>query len=79
MFKWNEDNQRWDSEHHPFTAPREDQLGILESDPGGCLSDGYDLVVNGSEAAGGSIRIHDPNVQKTVFSLLGTSPTKRRS
>ncbi|MCH2132259.1 MAG: aspartate--tRNA ligase [Phycisphaerales bacterium] len=73
MFKWDEDNKRWASEHHPFTAPRADQLDILESDPGGCLSDGYDFVVNGSEAGGGSIRIHNPEVQKTVFSLLNLS------
>ncbi|MCH2152690.1 MAG: aspartate--tRNA ligase [Phycisphaerales bacterium] len=73
MFKWDEDNKRWASEHHPFTAPRADQLEILESDPGGCLSDGYDFVVNGSEAGGGSIRIHNPEVQKKVFSLLNLS------
>ena len=79
MFKWDEDNKRWASEHHPFTAPREDQLDILESDPGGCLSDGYDFVVNGSEAGGGSMRIHDPNVQKIVFGLLNLSEEEAKS
>ena len=79
MFKWDEDNQRWASEHHPFTAPREDQLDILESDPGRCLSDGYDFVVNGSEAGGGSMRIHDPNVQKIVFGLLNLSEEEAKS
>ncbi len=79
MFKWDEDNQRWASEHHPFTAPRADQLDILESDPGRCLSDGYDFVVNGSEAGGGSMRIHDPNVQKVVFGLLNLSEEEAKS
>ena len=79
MFKWDDDGKRWASEHHPFTAPRADQLEILESNPGKCLSDGYDFVVNGSEAGGGSIRIHDPNVQKTVFSLLNLSEEEAKS
>ncbi len=79
MFKWDEDNGRWASEHHPFTAPRADQLEILESDPGRCVSDGYDFVVNGSEAGGGSIRIHNPEVQKKVFSLLNLSDEEAKS
>ena len=73
MFDWNEDAKRWVSEHHPFTAPLESHIDILESDPGNCLSSGYDLVINGAEVAGGSIRIHSPEVQATVFSLLGLS------
>ena len=73
MFDWNEDAQRWVSEHHPFTAPLESQLDILESDPGNCVSAGYDLVINGAEVGGGSIRIHSPEVQATVFKLLGLS------
>jgi len=73
MFDWNEDAQRWVSEHHPFTAPLESQLDILESDPGNCLSSGYDLVINGAEVGGGSIRIHSPELQAIVFGLLGLS------
>ena len=73
MFDWNEDANRWVSEHHPFTAPLESQLDILESDPGNCLSSGYDLVINGAEVGGGSIRIHSPEVQAMVFGLLGLS------
>jgi aspartyl-tRNA synthetase len=73
MFDWNEDAQRWISEHHPFTAPLESHLDILESDPENCLSSGYDLVINGSELGGGSIRIHSPEVQSKVFGLLGLS------
>ncbi|MBC8201240.1 MAG: aspartate--tRNA ligase [Planctomycetes bacterium] len=73
MFDWNEDAQRWVSEHHPFTAPLESHLEILESDPVNCLSSGYDLVINGAEVGGGSIRIHTPEIQSKVFGLLGLS------
>ena len=73
MFDWNEDAQRWVSEHHPFTAPLASHLDILESDPRNCLSSGYDLVINGAELGGGSIRIHTPEVQSKVFELLGLS------
>ena len=73
MFDWNEDAGRWVSEHHPFTAPLETHIDILETDPGNCLSSGYDLVINGAEVGGGSIRIHNPEVQAKVFGLLGLS------
>ena len=73
MFRWVEDRERWVSEHHPFTAPREEDLERLESDPGSVLSAGYDLVLNGSEIGGGSIRIHDSAVQQRVFKVLGLS------
>jgi aspartyl-tRNA synthetase len=73
MFDWNEDAGRWVSEHHPFTAPLASHLDILETDPGNCLSSGYDLVINGAEVGGGSIRIHNPEVQAKVFGLLGLS------
>jgi aspartyl-tRNA synthetase len=59
--------------HHPFTAPREDDIEILGSDPLSALSRGYDLTLNGHEIAGGSIRIHSPEIQQKVFSLLGLS------
>ncbi|HRQ75420.1 MAG TPA: aspartate--tRNA ligase [Phycisphaerales bacterium] len=71
MFEYDEENKRWVALHHPFTSPNPDQFDILESDPGGCLSAGYDLVVNGSEIAGGSIRIHRMDVQEKVFRLIG--------
>ena len=71
MFDWDEEGKRWVALHHPFTSPNPDQFGILESNPGACLSAGYDLVLNGSEVAGGSIRIHDQKVQETVFKLIG--------
>ena len=71
MFDWDDEGKRWVALHHPFTSPNPDQFGILKTDPGACLSAGYDLVLNGSEIAGGSIRIHDQDVQANVFELIG--------
>ena len=71
MFEWDERDHRWTSLHHPFTAPREEHLDLLESDPGACHSRAYDMVLNGTELGGGSIRIHRQEVQKRVFELLG--------
>jgi aspartyl-tRNA synthetase len=71
MFDWDDEGKRWVAMHHPFTSPNPDQFHLLEKDPGGCLSAGYDLVVNGSEIAGGSIRIHRMDVQEKVFKLIG--------
>jgi len=73
LFGWNEDEKRYDSLHHPFTAPVEEDLGKLETDPGNIRSQAYDIVVNGSEIGGGSIRIHKPKVQQKVFDLLKIS------
>jgi aspartyl-tRNA synthetase len=68
---WNADEERWDPSHHPFTAPRPEDLALLEEDPGAVLSLAYDVVLNGLEIGGGSIRIHDRDVQSRVFSLVG--------
>ena len=73
LFEWNEDFRRYDSLHHPFTAPTSEDAGKLDTDPGNILSQAYDLVVNGSEVGGGSIRIHNPAMQAKVFDLLGIS------
>ena len=73
MFEWDEKENRWIALHHPFTAPREEDIDKLESDPGACLSRAYDMVINGSEVGGGSIRIHRREVQEQVFQLLGIS------
>jgi len=78
LFAWNEDEKRFDSLHHPFTAPIEEDLGKLDSDPGNIISQAYDLVVNGSEVGGGSVRIHDPKTQEKVFDLLNISKEQAR-
>ena len=71
LVEWDEDNRGWDSLHHPFTAPADEDLDKLESDPGAVKSKAYDLVLNGSELGGGSVRIHRPDVQQRIFNLLG--------
>jgi aspartyl-tRNA synthetase len=71
MFDYDDQEQRWVAMHHPFTSPRDQDYGLLDSDPGKCRAKAYDLVINGSEAGGGTIRIHDPVIQQKVFSLLG--------
>ncbi|MGA1663430.1 MAG: aspartate--tRNA ligase [Methylophilaceae bacterium] len=70
MFEFNEDEKRWDALHHPFTAPKDGHEEFLENDPGQCLSKAYDLVINGWEVGGGSIRIHDQKIQSKVFNAL---------
>jgi aspartyl-tRNA synthetase len=71
MFDYDEEERRWVAMHHPFTSPRDQDLALLESDPGGCRAKAYDLVINGYEAGGGTIRIHDAKTQQCVFNLLG--------
>jgi len=80
LFEWNEDEKRYDSVHHPFTSPIEEDMGKLETDPAHIRSQAYDIVVNGSEIGGGSIRIHNPKIQQKVFDLLNISreQAKRR-
>jgi aspartyl-tRNA synthetase len=73
MFEWDEKANRWTPLHHPFTAPKEEHLALLETDPGACHSRAYDMVLNGTELGGGSIRIHRERVQQQVFRLLGIS------
>ncbi len=79
LVEWNADEKRWDAVHHPFTAPRDEDLALLESDPGRARAKAYDLVLNGQEAAGGSIRIHQPSVQERLFGLLGISKEEARA
>ena len=73
LVEWNEGENRWDSLHHPFTSPKREDLDKLESDPGRVRSLAYDIVCNGVELGGGSIRIHQPEIQKKIFALLGIS------
>jgi len=78
MFEWLEEEKRWEFMHHPFTAPLESDAARLESDPGSVRARAYDLVLNGSEIGGGSIRIHDQTLQRLVFKLLGMSDEEAR-
>jgi aspartyl-tRNA synthetase len=71
MFEYSEEEKRHVAMHHPFTSPHPDDVGRLESDPAAVRARAYDLVLNGNEIAGGSIRIHDAELQQRVFSLLG--------
>ncbi len=73
LFKYNADEKRWESEHHPFTAPSPDDVGKLDSCPHEVKSRSYDLVLNGMELGSGSIRIHDQKLQQRIFSLIGIS------
>ena len=71
--EFNKEENRWDSLHHPFTAPLTEDIDKLDSDPSAVRSQAYDIVLNGNEIAGGSIRIHQPQLQAKVFQLLGIS------
>ena len=73
MFEWDEGGKRWHALHHPFTSPKESDLELLESDPGNCYSRAYDMVLNGTELGGGSMRIYREEVQMKVFKALGIS------
>ena len=78
MFEWDEKSKRWMALHHPFTAPSVDDPAALEQNPHGCLSRAYDMVLNGTELGGGSIRIHRPEMQQAVFRLLGIGDEEAR-
>ncbi len=74
MFEYDEDDNRWNAVHHPFTAPKDGHEDYMDSDPGKCIAKAYDMVLNGWELGGGSIRIHRADVQSKVFSALNISP-----
>lgn len=78
MFEFDEDEQRWSAVHHPFTAPKDGHEDWMESDPARCISKGYDLVLNGWEMGGGSVRIHRAEVQEKVFKALNISAEDAR-
>jgi aspartyl-tRNA synthetase len=78
LFEWDKELKRWSSLHHPFTSPVDEDLPLLASDPGKVRAKAYDLVLNGYEVGGGSIRIHDSALQAKVFELLSLSPEEAR-
>ena len=78
MFDFDEEGNRWNALHHPFTSPKDGHEGLLETDPGNCLSKAYDMVINGWEVGGGSIRIHQQTVQSKVFKALNISDEEAR-
>jgi aspartyl-tRNA synthetase len=73
LFDWNNETQLWESMHHPFTAPYEEDIALLDTDPGKVRARHYDIVCNGYELSSGSIRIHNRSLQQKVFTLLGYS------
>jgi aspartyl-tRNA synthetase len=79
MFEWDEEGKRWSAMHHPFTAPKDGHENLLESDPARALAKGYDMVLNGWEIGGGSIRIHRADVQQKVFKALGIADEEARA
>lgn len=79
MFEYDEDNARWVACHHPFTSPKDEHLNYLETDPGKCLAKAYDMVLNGWEIGGGSVRIHKETVQSQVFRALKIGPEEAQA
>jgi aspartyl-tRNA synthetase len=77
-FEWDDDEQRWNAMHHPFTSPRDEDLALMDSDAGKVRAKAYDLICNGYEAGGGSIRIHRRDVQAKLFSLLNISAEEQQ-
>lgn len=79
LLEWDEDDKRWCAVHHPFTAPMDADVDFVESDPGRCRAKAYDLVLNGNEIGGGSIRIHQEVIQSLMFKMLGHSEEDKRA
>lgn len=79
LFEWKEQEKRWDAMHHPFTAPAEEDLPLLDSDPGAARARQYDVVCNDVEIGGGSIRIHRRDIQEKIFGIMGLPPEQVRS
>ena len=79
MFEWSEEEGRLMAMHHPFTHPKEEDIPLLDTDPAAVRADAYDMVVNGVEVGGGSIRIHDAQLQAKMFEILGFTPEKAQA
>jgi aspartyl-tRNA synthetase len=74
LLEWDEESQRFHAMHHPFTSPKPEHFDLIESNPGAVRANAYDMVINGVEIGGGSIRIHDRGIQSRMFDLLGFTP-----
>ena len=79
MFEWDEEEERWNAVHHPFTRPSPDSEARFADDPGGALAYAYDLIGNGQELGGGSFRIHEPELQGKVFDVLRLTPAEQQA
>jgi aspartyl-tRNA synthetase len=79
LLEWSEEEERWTAQHHPFTRPTDESLPLLDADPGAASAVAYDLIGNGIELAGGSIRIHEPELQARMFDFLGIAPEEQRA
>ncbi len=79
LFEWDEETGRYYAMHHPFTSPKKEDIPLLETDPGAVHANAYDIVLNGNEIGGGSIRIHDNATQMMMFRHLGFTPNRRRT
>ena len=79
LFEWSEEDRRFYAMHHPFTSPKPEDIPLLDTDPGAVRANAYDMVINGVEVGGGSIRIHDSQLQHKMFELLGFTPEKAES
>jgi aspartyl-tRNA synthetase len=79
LLEWNEEAKRFYAMHHPFTSPKPEDMELMKSDPGKVRANAYDLVINGVEIGGGSIRIHDSSVQKLMFKILGFTEEEANS
>jgi aspartyl-tRNA synthetase len=79
LLEWDGDSQRYHAMHHPFTSPIPEEIGLLETEPGKVSANAYDMVINGVELGGGSIRIHDKEIQQKMFNALGFSPEEARA
>ena len=74
MYEWSDEEQRLMAMHHPFTSPKPEDIPLLDTDPASVRANAYDMVINGVEVGGGSIRIHDAKLQQKIFEILGFTP-----
>ena len=79
LLEWSDETKRYHAMHHPFTSPKPDDIELLDSDPGRVRANAYDMVINGTEVGGGSIRIHDRATQQMMFNHLGFSPEEAKN